>query len=55
MFQTTMSNRISLEVPGSLLNVIEEIPQVNQDSMALVSALGERHLCVDCLVWSHTL
>jgi len=55
LFQTTMSNRLSLEEPGSLLKVIEEIPQVIQDSMALVSALGERYLWVDCLVWSHIL
>jgi hypothetical protein len=50
MFQTTMSNRSSLEEPGSLIKVIEEIPQVIQDSMALVSALGERYLWIDCLV-----
>jgi hypothetical protein len=50
MFQTTMSNRSSLEEPGSLIKVMEEIPQVIQDSMALVSALGERYLWVDCLV-----
>lgn len=53
MFQTTISNRLSLEEPGSLLKIIEEIPRVIQDSMAFVSALGERYLWVDCLVRSH--
>ena len=50
MFKTTMSNRSSLEEPGSLTKIMDGIPRIIQDSITLVLALGERYLWVDSLV-----
>jgi hypothetical protein len=46
MFKTTMSNRSSLEEPGSLTKVIGELLRIIQDSITLGTALGERYLWV---------
>jgi hypothetical protein len=50
IFQTTMSNRSTLEEPGSLTNVTEKIPKTIQDSITLMQVMGERYLWVDSLV-----
>jgi hypothetical protein len=50
MFQTTMSNRSSLEEPGSLTRIMEKIPATIQDSIILLQTMGERYLWVDSLV-----
>lgn len=50
MFQTTMSNKSSLEEPGSLTSIMEKIPATIQDSIALMQTMGERYLWVDSLV-----
>ncbi|KAH8753194.1 hypothetical protein F5882DRAFT_308772 [Hyaloscypha sp. PMI_1271] len=48
MFKTTMSNRSSLEEPGSLTKVIGELLRIIQDSITLGTALGERYLwCIE--------
>jgi hypothetical protein len=53
MFKTTMSNRSSLEKPGSLTKSMDKLPKIIQDSITLVTALGEPNLWVDSLAKPH--
>lgn len=50
MCKTTMSKRSSLEEPGSLTKIMDELPRIIQDSITLVSTLGGRELWVDNLI-----
>jgi hypothetical protein len=49
MLQTTKDNLSTLMEEGSLIKVRDQLPRVVQDSMAVVSMIGERYLWVDAI------